>query len=122
MQRNRAFTLIELLVVIAVIGILAAIAIPQFASYRQRAFDARAKSDLHNVALAEEAYFQDYERYVACDHTNCHTLLPAVRHLSSGVSLEIMVSSATATSFTGTAQHVKSPNLYSWNSADGGLQ
>ena len=62
-QNEKGFTLIELLVVIAIIGILAAIAIPQFTEYRKRGFDARSKSDLRNLATAEEAYFVDYESY-----------------------------------------------------------
>jgi type IV pilus assembly protein PilA len=46
-----------LLVVVAIIGILAAIAIPQFSAYRKRGYEAQIKSDLRNAATAEEAYF-----------------------------------------------------------------
>ena len=65
-SRSQAgFTLIELLVVIAIIGILAAIAIPQFAAYRRRGYDAMIKSDLKNSATAQEAYFVDNDTYTA---------------------------------------------------------
>jgi type IV pilus assembly protein PilA len=63
MKKERGFTLIELLIVIAIIGVLAAIAIPQFASYRSRAFDAAAQADLRNAMTAQEAYFTDNETY-----------------------------------------------------------
>lgn len=66
LKAEGGFTLIELLVVIAIIGILAAIAIPQFAAYRRRSFEAQVKSDLHNAAVAEEAYFVSGNTYKAC--------------------------------------------------------
>ena len=62
---DEGFTLIELMIVIAIIGILAAIAIPQFSSYRQRAFNSAAMSDLKNAATAQEAYYADKKRYAA---------------------------------------------------------
>ena len=55
--KGAGFTLVEILVVIAVIGLLAAIAIPQFMTYRSEAIDAQMKSDLRNTAIAIEAYY-----------------------------------------------------------------
>jgi len=57
------FTLLELLVVIAIIGILAAIAIPQFGGYRRRAFDAQVRTSVKNLVTAQEAYFVDSDTY-----------------------------------------------------------
>jgi prepilin-type N-terminal cleavage/methylation domain-containing protein len=63
LQSQQGFTLIELLVVVAIIGILAAIAIPQFAAYRKRGHEAQVKSDLRNAAVAQESYFAAYSTY-----------------------------------------------------------
>jgi type IV pilus assembly protein PilA len=57
---EKGFTLIELMIVIAIIGILAAIAIPQFTKYRQRGYDSTANSDVKNMYTAAQAYFSDY--------------------------------------------------------------
>jgi type IV pilus assembly protein PilA len=65
MRAEKGFTLIELLVVIAIIGILAAIAIPQFAAYRRRAYESDVKANLKNAATAQEAYFVDNNGYLS---------------------------------------------------------
>ena len=57
------FTLIELLVVICILGLLGAIAISQFASYRRQGYEAAVRSDLKNAATAEEAYFSQNHTY-----------------------------------------------------------
>ena len=63
MLNRKGFTLIELLIVIVIIGILAAIAIPKFATTKEKAYLTAMKSDLRNLATAEEAYFSDWVAY-----------------------------------------------------------
>ena len=80
-RHARGFTLIELLVVVAIVGILAAIAIPQFGAYRERGFRARIQSDARNAATAEEAYFAETNAY----SSDCTTLPGFTK--SDGVNL-----------------------------------
>jgi type IV pilus assembly protein PilA len=118
-QYNQGFTIIELLVTIAIIGILAAIAIPQYSRYRRSGFDVMAKEDIANVARAEEAYFVDTSKYLDCTDAGCNAL-PGVTDLSAGVTLGM---AATATGFTGTSTHPKGSGIiYTWDSGSGGLR
>ena len=100
LKSESGFTLIELLVVVAIIGILAAIAIPQFAAYRKRGYEATLKSDLRNAATSEEAYFaqnQVYKSGVLSSGT------PAGYNKSADISG--MNSTAGTNTFTLTATH-----------------
>ncbi|UFS69710.1 prepilin-type N-terminal cleavage/methylation domain-containing protein [Geomonas sp. RF6] len=63
LKSSKGFTLIELLIVVAIIGILAAIAIPQFSAYRQKAYNSAALSDLKNSKTALESYYADNQHY-----------------------------------------------------------
>lgn len=60
---RKGFTLVELMIVVAIIGILTAIAIPQYGAYRERAHVSSMQSDCAAVRLAEEAYWVEKGRY-----------------------------------------------------------
>jgi type IV pilus assembly protein PilA len=63
MRMRQGFTLIELLIVVVIIGILAAIAIPKFANTKEKAVVASMKSDLRNLASAQESYWVENRIY-----------------------------------------------------------
>ena len=105
LRDTRGFTLIELLIVVVIIGILAAIAIPQFASTKERAFDATAKSDLRNAMSAQEAYFADNQTYGA--HGDVFT----AGNFTPSTNVTV-TAAGSAGGYTATATHSASSNSY----------
>ena len=67
MNKASGFTLIELMIVVAIIGILAAIAIPNFMTFRLKAKTSEAKSNLGSIRTCEEAYKAEQDVYLVCD-------------------------------------------------------
>ena len=63
LRRVRGFTLVELLTVVAIMGVLLAIALPQFADRQGVAFNARIESEIRLAAIGQEAYFVDALTY-----------------------------------------------------------
>jgi prepilin-type N-terminal cleavage/methylation domain-containing protein len=140
LKGEKGFTLIELLVVVAIIGILVAIAIPQFAAYKKNANDSAAETDIRNMALASEAYYAGNNAYPGTGGTAA--VLTAITlpcadagttvdgalctsgfaKLSKNNTITFTPSATTPQTYLITGANSGGSKTYTWNSASGGLQ
>ena len=110
---EKGFTLIELLIVIAIIGILAAIAIPQFNQYKARAYDSAAKSTLHNIYLACKALWIDNGGASACTAARATSSFGYV----ADANVTLNITTGTEAAFAATASNVNSANTFTVDAA-----
>ena len=111
-MKARGFTLIELLIVVVIIGILASIAIPKWANTKQKAYVAQMKSDLKNLATAEEAFYYDSAYYTGS--------LVSLNNFRSSTGVTLNVVEATAGGWSARAIHSQTSRqcvLYSGTAA-----
>jgi prepilin-type N-terminal cleavage/methylation domain-containing protein len=112
-KRAEGFSLVEVLVVAAILGLLAAIAIPQFVAYRKRGFESQVKEDLRNAAAAQESYFADKQAYISGALTSG---TPPGYNRSAPITITAEASGST---FTLTGTHASCGGV-SWSFSSGG--
>jgi prepilin-type N-terminal cleavage/methylation domain-containing protein len=119
-NNENGFTLLELLTVLTIISILSAIAIPKYKEYRQRAFDTVAQLDLKNLAIAEEAYYFDYQTYLACENDSCLNLA-GLNRFSKDVNVRVETSAEDQ--FIAYSKHTQGTGReFIWDSQEGGMR
>jgi len=99
---RHGFTLIELLIVVVIIGILASIAIPKFSNTKEKAYAAAMRTDLRNLATAQESYFYSNDIY---------TTDPSALNFTTSPGDVITIPEATKGGWSGVATNPLAPSL-----------
>jgi prepilin-type N-terminal cleavage/methylation domain-containing protein len=115
-NNEKGFTLIELMIVIAIIGILAAIAIPQFTNYKRRAANSASMSDLKNMATAQEVYHTDNNTY-----TSTVANLSDAGYKGASKNVTVAITGANSTTFSATASHAGGTKTYTVSGPGGSI-
>ncbi|MEA2059526.1 MAG: prepilin-type N-terminal cleavage/methylation domain-containing protein [Thermodesulfobacteriota bacterium] len=109
LNNKKGFTLIELMIVVAIIGILAAIAIPNFLSYQCKAKQSEAKAALGSMKTQQVAYFAEYDEFAVSTDGVGFSIDADARYTYS------MAAAAPATNFTATATATINGNADAWH-------
>jgi prepilin-type N-terminal cleavage/methylation domain-containing protein len=100
---RKGFTLIELLIVVVILGILVSVTVPKFARSKEKANVAALKSDLRNLATAEENYAADSSGQYFSGNGSAQGFLP-----SQGVTINATATNGANPTFSATASHPQS--------------
>ncbi len=105
-MRQKGFTLVELMVVVLIVGLLAAVGVPQYAAHVAAGKMADAQGALSNHKSQMEQYFQDRRTYLAADGTSC-----GVAPAQASTQFFTVACAATAETFSSTATAGANSNL-----------
>ena len=109
-EGEKGFTLIELLIIIAIIGILSAIAIPQFSAYKLRGYNSDTKTNLTNLFLSCKAYWADNGRDSACNEKDVTNTNYGFEN-SPSITITVADDSNTKSTFAATAKNSNVPGV-----------